>query len=208
MIARPGRRIHGIVAMPPLSAVSSKLFLLALFLLSTPLAGCQTISDLGAFYALRRGSHQSAIRHFDRRVARHSGDPQSYRWRGLARLAAEDYEAAVSDFNRSLQLDPEDCEAFCLRGAAFAILGEFDRAISDLTAAIDVAPDEEKGELYKQRARIFSLMGDETRAQSDLAMSERLIAASESTTKQAKRRPFRLTFSLMEIPYRKTPSIQ
>ena len=173
-----------------------------------PLAGCQTLQDVRAFHAIRQGSPHRAVRHFDRRVARYPDDPQSYRWRGVARLAVEDYEAAVSDFNRSLELAPGDCEALTLRAAALVKLEQFDRAISDCTAAIDVAPDAEKAELYKLRARVFSLMGDEARAQSDLAMSEQLTDAPEPATEPAKRRPREFSFSFLFVPLPKTSSVQ
>ena len=194
--------------MSPPSRVPPRLSPLSILLLLTPLAGCQTFSDVRAFQAIRQGSPQRAVRHFDRRVARYPDDPQSYRWRGVARLAVEDYEAAVSDFNRNLQLDPEDCEALTMRAVAFVKLGEFDRAISDCTTAIDVAPDAEKGELYKLRARIFSLMGDETRAQSDLAVSQQLTDAAEPETEPVKRPPRKFSFSFLHIPLPETSSVQ
>lgn len=81
------------------------------------------------------------------------------------------FEEALVDANKALQLKPNEANFFDTRACAYIGLKRYDEALADLNKAIKLSPE---GWLYKNRAELYKLMGEEDKAKTDFAKAKKL----------------------------------
>lgn len=74
------------------------------------------------------------------------------------------FEEAVVDADRAIKLKPNEANFYDTRAAAYIGLKRYDDALADLNTAIKLSPE---GWLYKNRAELYRLMGNEAKAKAD-----------------------------------------
>jgi tetratricopeptide (TPR) repeat protein len=87
-------------------------------------------------------------------------------------LARGEYKLATEQLSDAIALSPNAATAYVARAHAFIELGKLDRAIADLTYAI-----RQNGELvtaYRERARVYRLLGKDELADDDDRTAKRL----------------------------------
>jgi tetratricopeptide (TPR) repeat protein len=97
-------------------------------------------------------------------------DPQSasaHRWRGYAEARAGDPGKAAGFFRRAIELDPRDPFPYWQLVALHGRAGQLDEAITLLTRLLDVAPPEDRGLAFAQRAYAHQQKGEAARAAAD-----------------------------------------
>lgn len=91
---------------------------------------------------------------------------------GLDHVRRSEFEHAVEAFTKAIELDPELAIAYDARGAVFTLMGNTDQGIADCNEAIRLAPKEAK--FYRTRCLVFRDVGEQAKAEADLAKSEEL----------------------------------
>ena len=99
---------------------------------------------------------------------------------------AERYELASDDFSQCLRLQPDDPSALSSRAAAYLLTSQPERAIPDLDKAIELTPEDQRADLYRQRGMTFAKLGRFDLTERDMAEYLRLAgdSASETATEQ------------------------
>ena len=68
-------------------------------------------------------------------------DAKSFKARGEARLATEDYKGAIADFTKAIALSPKNATLYKLRGDAYLKELDWDKAKTDYSKAIALNPN-------------------------------------------------------------------
>ena len=79
-------------------------------------------------------------------------DAKSFKARGEARLATEDYKGAVADFTKAIALSPKNATLYKLRGDAIMKSGKWHKAYFDYSKAIALNPNYD--EAYVKRGEL------------------------------------------------------
>jgi tetratricopeptide (TPR) repeat protein len=104
-----------------------------------------------------RGKYENAVQTYSHALEINPANPDTYYFRGLAKLMAEDLVGAKADFNEAIRLNPNYLGAYINRGIIFKRTGELDKALKDINKAIELKPNEYK--LYSIRAGIWFQKG-------------------------------------------------
>jgi tetratricopeptide (TPR) repeat protein len=108
---------------------------------------------------------RGAIEGYNRAIESDPKNVDAYRGRGLAYLAASDFDGAMRDFDQMIQLDPGSIRGYGNRGLTYLNKGDYDRAIRDLDQVIRLDPKNARG--YINRGRSYAGKRDYDRAIQD-----------------------------------------
>lgn len=86
------------------------------------------------------------------------------------------YKEAINRIGLALALNPDDGEAYRERAELKVKAKDLPGAVKDLTRAIELEPT---AKTYRQRAHVYSLMGDKKSAGRDLAEADNIISKKE-----------------------------
>jgi tetratricopeptide (TPR) repeat protein len=112
-----------------------------------------------------RGKFSSAVQTYSQAIKINPSNPDSYYFRGLAKLKSEDKEGAKADFTVTINMNPNYLGAYINRGIIFKDEGNLDKALEDFNKALELKPDEYK--TYLIRANVWFQKGDFEKAIDD-----------------------------------------
>ncbi len=101
--------------------------------------------------------------------------------RAFAYLQLKNFDAAIADYQASLRFDPNDQDGdihhqlaatYAMRADRRLAQHEYQKALDDFNDSIKV--DGRVPQIYEQRARVFTLLGQKNEASIDRATAQRL----------------------------------
>jgi tetratricopeptide (TPR) repeat protein len=111
------------------------------------------------------GDNQSAIAALTEAIAADPSVARAYNSRGVAHLRMMSLGSALEDFSKAIEIGPPEARFYANRAMVYSDKENYTDAIADLTHAIQLEPT--YSAWRADRAHIYSLMGDDSRAQSD-----------------------------------------
>jgi tetratricopeptide (TPR) repeat protein len=120
------------------------------------------------------GAYQQALDSLSKALELNSSDDSTYADRGDVYKKLRITNKAVSDYERAASVAVGNLsKAVALQKLALLYNddSQYDLAIAYMTKAIELAPDEVKSNLYKNRGTMWSNKGNSERAQADFAKS-------------------------------------
>ena len=125
---------------------------------------------------LMKGDMKGAISDLDAAIRLNPGFRGSYVNRGSAYAMSGDLERAVADYRHAIELEPHHPRVYELWGAlgdALVTLKRPQEAVAAYDQAIALAPETQRGDLYRGRSRAWLAWGDRERADRDAAEAGR-----------------------------------
>ncbi|HOO70893.1 MAG TPA: tetratricopeptide repeat protein [Spirochaetota bacterium] len=113
-----------------------------------------------------QANFREAIKNFSRSLDRDPGFTEARRYHALCLIKLNRPADAEEELSGIIRLKRHDRDAYFQRGHARVIRKKYEEAIHDFTAAINIDPG--FGRAYVQRALTYLLMGDKSRAETDL----------------------------------------
>ena len=131
---------------------------------------------------LRLGLHQEALEDYGKVIDLDSNNAAAYNNRGGLKLKQKQYQEAWEDCDTAIKIDRNYANAYINRGIANAGLNLHKEALEDFNTGIRINLQNaeahklrlQDAEVYKLRAIVKQQLGDESGAQEDLAMYEKL----------------------------------
>ena len=77
-------------------------------------------------------------------------DPELFYYRGVLRLAREDYEEALVDFDAAIGLGYGTALAYYNRGVCYLTLEDYERLLADMQKVVELNEDEELTQIAQQ----------------------------------------------------------
>jgi len=98
------------------------------------------------------GKYPQAIKDFDYAASQKFYPLLLYNYRGLSKFNMQDFPGAIADFDTTIIIEPDFAAGFANRGSAKGSLeGQTEAAIADLTTAIQLDPELNNGEAFRNR---------------------------------------------------------
>lgn len=117
------------------------------------------------------GNYRAAVADFTKVLELDPKNLDAYFGRGVALANLGDYNNAVADFDKLIALNPLDVDNYESRGMIYGNMGKFDKALADFDTVIELRPTVEA---YQQRAKCHEALGNNDKAQADLAKAREL----------------------------------
>ena len=112
------------------------------------------------------GKNEEALAGFDQLIKLQPDSAVNYIGKGQVLSAMSRHEESCAAFEKSTSLDPKRFDVWGMQAAEQAKLKRFEEAVTSINKGIELAPDY-AGNIYN-RACIYSLKGDKTKALEDL----------------------------------------
>ncbi len=119
----------------------------------------------------RLDKRAEAIADFDKAIELAPNFALAYNNRAWTNYELGNYDESIIDADKALKLKPNEVMFYDTRACAYKGLQRYDDALADLDKAIQISAE---GWLYKRRAEIYQLVGDEAKAQADFDEAARL----------------------------------
>ena len=117
----------------------------------------------------------AVIHDFQRYIELAPPKAEDYRMLGLGFLKRKNYDQAIDNFSRALEIDPKNTRAYVNRAEAYRLSGQYENALYDATQAIEIWGDPSTmSDSYKIRYKIYWKLGQENKADADLASAWKL----------------------------------
>ena len=91
---------------------------------------------------ISRKNYARAIQNYSFAIKTNPSNPNTYYYRGLARMQIEDLDASIDDFSMAIKLNPNYFEAYINRGTNLKTKGKLDEALIDYNKAIGLKPND------------------------------------------------------------------
>lgn len=119
----------------------------------------------------RLDKRAEAIADFDKAIELAPNFALAYNNRAWTNYELGNYDESIIDADKALKLKPNEVMFYDTRACAYKGLQRYDDALADLDKAIQISAE---GWLFKRRAEIYQLVGDEAKAQADFDEAARL----------------------------------
>ncbi|MCM1154970.1 MAG: tetratricopeptide repeat protein [Roseburia sp.] len=118
------------------------------------------------------GEYDKALSDYNKAIELDPGYAMAYNNRGFTYDSLGEYDKAAADYDKAIKLDPEYASPCKHQGVLWKKKNNLEKAVSFLTKAIELDPKYK--EAYAERAEVYRLMGEESRAAADEATAEKL----------------------------------
>jgi len=116
--------------------------------------------------------YRQAISSFSRAIHLKPDFAAAYGARGYSYYLASRSDLAIEDYGMAIRLEPNNARIYYLRGWAYAYENKLNMAIDDYTRTIGLEPNHAGA--YYNRGLAHKHLGDEPRAQTDMAKGREL----------------------------------
>ncbi len=116
--------------------------------------------------------YDKAISDYNKTIELNPEYAEAYNNRGSVYNVLKEYDKAVSDYNKAIQLNPKFAEPYKNQGVIWKKRDNFEKSIYFLTKAIELNPKSKNA--YTERAKVYRLMGETSKAKSDEATAAKL----------------------------------
>lgn len=96
-----------------------------------------------------RGNFNSAIKNYTWAISDNPSNPNTYFFRGMARLKKGESDLAAADFSKAIELDNTYVMAFINRGTIFKEKKLLDKALDDYNVVLKLKPDDYEAHLVR-----------------------------------------------------------